>query len=141
MVTGSLSRESCRQAFSNGITAEQIIYYLTTHAHPQMQKNVVKIQIMIQIIASLIFKNPVLPPTVVDQIKLWELEKNRLKATEGYLFRDFSSAIAYERARQNSSEQGLTMYENSQARMFFVIKEGKQIVADFIRRNQDDDRA
>jgi transcription initiation factor TFIIH subunit 4 len=28
-------------------------------------------------------QNPLLPVTVQDQIRLWELEKNRLKSSEG----------------------------------------------------------
>ena len=78
-----------------------------------------------------------LPPTVVDQIKLWELEKNRLMATEGFLFRNFSSPQEFESSRKNASDQGLTVYENIGSQMFFVIKEGKQIVADYIRSLRD----
>jgi transcription initiation factor TFIIH subunit 4 len=40
LVVGMLTRESVRKALSNGISADQIISYLTTHAHPQMRKNV-----------------------------------------------------------------------------------------------------
>ncbi|THH04433.1 hypothetical protein EW145_g5527 [Phellinidium pouzarii] len=39
LVVGSVTRESVKKALSNGITADQIIKYLTTHAHPQMRKN------------------------------------------------------------------------------------------------------
>jgi transcription initiation factor TFIIH subunit 4 len=59
MVVGILSRESVRDAFSKGISADQIITYLTHHAHPEMNSS------------------PVIPSTVVDQIKLWEMERNR----------------------------------------------------------------
>jgi transcription initiation factor TFIIH subunit 4 len=41
MVMGVLSRESVKEAFSNGITSEQIISFLTTHAHPEMRKQVI----------------------------------------------------------------------------------------------------
>jgi transcription initiation factor TFIIH subunit 4 len=59
LVVGSITRESVKKALDNGISAEQvrlswllfiissiptnfgqIISYLTTHAHPQMHKNV-----------------------------------------------------------------------------------------------------
>ncbi|KAG1845318.1 transcription factor Tfb2-domain-containing protein [Suillus subalutaceus] len=40
LVVGMLTRESVRKALGNGISADQIISYLTTHAHPQMRKNV-----------------------------------------------------------------------------------------------------
>ena len=40
MVTGVITRESVRQAFAHGITAEQIIYFIRSNAHPQMRKQV-----------------------------------------------------------------------------------------------------
>jgi transcription initiation factor TFIIH subunit 4 len=40
MVLGVLSRDSVREAFSNGITADQIIAFLVAHAHPQMKLTV-----------------------------------------------------------------------------------------------------
>ena len=37
MVCGQITRESIRNALYNGITADQIIKFLETHAHPQMR--------------------------------------------------------------------------------------------------------
>ncbi|KAL2048683.1 hypothetical protein N7G274_000595 [Stereocaulon virgatum] len=79
MVAGKITRESIRRAISMGITSDQIISYLTTHAHPQMAK-----------------KQPVLPATVVDQIRLWQLEGDRMKATPGFLFKEFNTQADYE---------------------------------------------
>lgn len=66
LVVGAITRESITTALANGITANQIILYLQTHAHHQMRK-----------------VKPLLPPTVVDQIRLWELEKNCVRDQEG----------------------------------------------------------
>lgn len=35
-----------------------------------------------------------LPPTVVDQIKLWEMERNRLIYQEGVLYSQFLSQVS-----------------------------------------------
>lgn len=78
LVVGVITRDSVRQALRGGINADQIISYLTQHAHPQMLKTE--------------NKHP-LPPTVVDQIKLWELERNRLTYTEGVLYSQFLSQV------------------------------------------------
>lgn len=78
LVVGVLTRDSIRQALRGGITAEQIIGYLRQHAHSQMLQTE--------------GKHP-LPPTVVDQIKLWELERNRLTYTEGVLYSQFLSQV------------------------------------------------
>lgn len=48
-----ITRESCRQAFRGGITANQIIRFLSQHAHSQ----------------SKVAGGPALPPTVSDQIR------------------------------------------------------------------------
>jgi transcription initiation factor TFIIH subunit 4 len=39
-VVGMITRESVKQALANGIQAEQIVSYLTVHAHPQMRRQV-----------------------------------------------------------------------------------------------------
>jgi len=70
-----------RAAFQYDITAEQIITFLEAHAHPYMQRNI-----------------PVLPLTVVDQIRLWEIEKNRFSATPGLLYKEFAKQEDVDRA-------------------------------------------
>ncbi|BFZ54281.1 RNA polymerase II transcription factor B 52 kDa subunit [Savitreella phatthalungensis] len=122
MVCGVLSRESIRRALATGITADQIVLYLSTHAHPQMRR------------AS---KGPLLPPTVVDQIRLWELEKDRLKATNGYLFRDFRQANEYEEAVRYARDVGVLVYENAAKKCFFTSDAGQAPVAAYVRRQTE----
>lgn len=105
MVTGRVTRQSIRVAIEHGITSDQIISYLSTHAHPQMRK-----------------KAPVLPPTVVDQIRLWQIENERMQATPGYLFKEFATQGDYENARTYAEEIGVLVWFNAQKRSFFVTK-------------------
>lgn len=107
MVAGKITRESIRCAVSMGITSEQIISFLTTHAHPQMKKT-----------------NPtlVLPPTVVDQIRLWQIEGERMKATTGFLFKEFLNATEFEVACRYAEEIGVLVWKNEARRMFFVTR-------------------
>ncbi|KAJ2512216.1 RNA polymerase II transcription factor B 52 kDa subunit, partial [Coemansia sp. RSA 1939] len=79
-VTGALTRESIRGAISHGITADQIITFLTTNAHPQMHG-----------------KMPVLPTTVTDQVRLWERERNRLHPVHAHFYKDFNHKQEFER--------------------------------------------
>ncbi|KAL9122844.1 MAG: hypothetical protein Q9187_000601 [Circinaria calcarea] len=111
MVAGKITRESIRRAVGMGITSEQIISFLSTHAHPQMRKN-----------------NPVLPPTVVDQIRLWQIEGERMKATVGFLFKDFVSAAEFEGPCKYAEEIGVLVWKNEARRMFFVTRH-EQIAA------------
>ncbi|KAI9566833.1 transcription factor Tfb2-domain-containing protein [Boletus coccyginus] len=117
LVVGMLTRESVRRALSNGISAEQIISYLTTHAHPQMRKN-----------------NPLLPVTVQDQIRLWELERNRLKSAEGFLYKDFASQADYEYVLSYAKQIGVVLWENAAKRAFFGTLEGHANIRAFIER-------
>ncbi|KAI9715177.1 MAG: hypothetical protein M1812_006156 [Candelaria pacifica] len=121
MVSGRISRESIRRAISTGITSDQIITYLTTHAHPQMRKN-----------------TPILPPTVVDQIRLWQIEGERMKSTVGLLFKDFASLEEYMAPCLYAEEIGVLVWKNESKRMFFVTRHEQ--VASFLKRNSKEAR-
>ncbi|OGE48668.1 hypothetical protein PENARI_c026G00776 [Penicillium arizonense] len=127
LVTGKITRQSVRRAIEMGITADQIISYLLSHAHPQLRKhnaghgtsNVKGVQ------AS------VLPPTVTDQIRLWQLERDRLRATAGFLFKDFTSLAEYSAPCQYAAEIGVLVWKSEKKRMFFVTRHEQ--VAAFLR--------
>ncbi|CAN8098379.1 unnamed protein product [Discula destructiva] len=108
MVTGRLSRKSICQAIKHGITADQIIAYLATHAHEQMHR------------LAATNNKPVLPPTVVDQIRLWELENERMKTTTGFLFKDFTDRVEYDRVCTYADEIGVLKWRSDMKQMFFA---------------------
>jgi len=105
MVSGRITRDSIRRAIEHGITSDQIISYLQTHAHPQLRK-----------------KTPILPPTVVDQIRLWQIENERMKATVGFLFKDFASQAEYDSVARYADEIGVLIWKSDAKRSFFVTK-------------------
>ncbi|KAH9818986.1 transcription factor Tfb2-domain-containing protein [Melampsora americana] len=117
LVVGSITRESIKSAFNNGIKANQIISYLEFHAHSQMK-----------------LIKPVLPNTVVDQIRLWELEKNRVRDQEGYLYEDFKSVSDYEIVINYSKQIDIILWENVELRKFFVSVNGHTALREFIKR-------
>ncbi|KAK9478179.1 transcription factor Tfb2-domain-containing protein [Lipomyces japonicus] len=123
MVAGQISRESVRKALANGITSDQIITYLTVHAHPQMRKI-----------------TPLLPSTVVDQIRLWQLEMERMKTVSGYLFRDFRDSYEYNITANYARDLGVMVWEKKNKGMFFVTEEGKQQVVDYVNRKTSQGR-
>lgn len=110
MVAGRVSRTSIRQAINFGITADQIISYLAAHAHEQMHRT-----------ASLSNK-PILPPTVVDQIRLWQLENERMKTTGGFLFRDFEDHKEFLDTARFAEEIGVLVWRSDKSGMFFANK-------------------
>ncbi|KDR78688.1 hypothetical protein GALMADRAFT_244190 [Galerina marginata CBS 339.88] len=117
LVVGSITRDSVKKALMNGISADQIISYLVTHAHPQMRKN-----------------SPLLPVTVQDQIRLWELERNRLKSHEGYLYTAFASQADYEFVLNYAKELEVVLWESPAKRCFFGSLEGHANIKGFIER-------
>lgn len=157
MVCGQITRESIRGALMNGITADQIILFLETHAHPQMKLLAKeKLDKKIEFDAShnintaggapqskalsqdgkvAQHKLEVLPPTVVDQIKLWQLELDRIQTFEGYLFKDFATQLEYEILSNYASEVGVSLWSDKIKRRFFVTKDGITQVADYANRN------
>lgn len=110
MVAGRVSRASIRQAINFGITAEQIIAYMAAHAHEQMHRT------------AALTNKPVLPPTVVDQIRLWQLENERMKTTSGFLFRDFDDHKEYIETARFAEEIGVLVWRSDKSGMFFANK-------------------
>ncbi|TVY68998.1 General transcription and DNA repair factor IIH subunit tfb2 [Lachnellula suecica] len=111
MVAGRITRESIYRAISHGITSDQVISYLSTHAHPQLLKS-----------SAAHGGGPVLPPTVVDQIRLWQIENERMKATSGFLFKEFESQKEYDACVKYADAIGVLVWKSDPKRMFFVSR-------------------
>lgn len=110
MVAGRLTRNSIRQAINFGITADQIISYMAAHAHEQMHRTAATTN------------KPILPPTVVDQIRLWQLENERMKTTSGFLFRDFDDHKEFVDTARFAEEIGVLVWKSDKSGMFFANK-------------------
>jgi len=120
LVAGKLTAGAIQRAIAHGITSDQIIAYLTTHAHPQLRKT-----------PAALAGGPILPPTVVDQIRLWQLEQERMKTTAGFLFKDFESAKEYESCVRYAEEIGVYKWKSDAKRIFFVTRHEQ--LRDFIK--------
>ncbi|XP_004926208.1 general transcription factor IIH subunit 4 [Bombyx mandarina] len=124
VVVGVVSRESVRQALRGGITAEQIIHYLEQHAHPQMLKSE----------TGGIRSASMLPPTVVDQIRLWESERNRCVYTEGVVYNQFLSQADFVVLRDHARAAGVLSWQHERARTMVVTRAGHDDVKKFWKR-------
>lgn len=142
LVTGVVSRESIRSALVNGISAEQILNYLETHAHPGMIKlgqdeytKKHEFQSSIGNTAAIDrLKMDILPPTVVDQIKLWQLELDRVHPTKGLLYRDFQNDMEFEKLLKFGEDNGIIVWKDMEKKKFFVTTEGSQQIFDYANR-------
>lgn len=121
LVTGKMNKSSVQRAVRAGITAEQIISYLTAHAHPQMRRRAQAEQAQLQArSADQARVVPILPATILDQIHLWQLERDRMTTTPGFLLKEFSNNADYEAPSRYADEIGVLVWKNDKKRMFFV---------------------
>ena len=119
LVSGKLTKESITRAVKLGISADQIISYLTSHAHPQMQKNAYFI-----------------PPTVSDQISLWQQEGERVTTTNGFLMKDFSGENEYRDLVGYADSLGVLVWRNDAKRVFFINRI-EQVQQYLVKRNNN----
>ncbi|XP_047997059.1 general transcription factor IIH subunit 4 [Leguminivora glycinivorella] len=124
LVVGVLTRDSIRQALRGGITAAQIIKYLEQHAHPQMLKAD----------SGGIRCESVLPPTVVDQIKLWESERNRATYTEGVVYNQFLSQADFAALRDYARGAKVLIWQSERTRTVVVTRAGHDDVRRYWKR-------
>ncbi|KAK2567068.1 General transcription factor IIH subunit 4 [Acropora cervicornis] len=79
---------------------------------------------------------PVIPPTISDQIRLWELERSRMKFTEGVLYNQFLSQADFEILRKYAEDLGVLMWANSSKRVIVVSRSGHDDVKRFWKRQK-----
>jgi len=147
LVTGKLTKSSVQRAINIGITAEQITSYLTTHAHPQMRRFAAAEQARVDVRKALRTSGPdgnaeegedtemrvtVVPHVILDQIKLWQLERDRIITHTGYLLKDFVSHAEYIGPCKYADEIGVLVWKDDKRHVFFVSRiEGvKQYISD-----------
>ncbi|XP_031950185.1 general transcription factor IIH subunit 4, partial [Corvus moneduloides] len=119
LVVAQVTRDSVQAAIANGITADQIIHFLRTRAHPVMAT-----------------QTPVLPPTITDQIRLWELERDRLRFSDGVLYNQFLSQVDFEVLRDHARSLGVLVFENPGRRLMVVTPGGHPDVKRFWKRQK-----
>jgi transcription initiation factor TFIIH subunit 4 len=73
MAFGTITSSKAKKAFSMGITAGQVVDFLTSHAHAQVRERL-----------------NVIPQNVHDQLVLWEAELDRLNAEDVVILGNFS---------------------------------------------------
>lgn len=114
MVYCVITQSSMMNAFSKGITSDQIVLYLERNAHSLMRS-----------------RFPVIPSTVIDQIKLWERDRNRIDSKKGYLYHHFLNKSDFDKVVAYSKEIGSLLYHNSAKRTLVVSVEGHSRVKAF----------
>jgi len=117
LCVGIVSRDSCRQAFRGGITANQIIRFLNMH---MMSTNKMSAKV---------------PPTITDQIRLWEQERDRFLFTEGVLYNQFLSQADYDTVKNYAAGRDVVVWCSDVKRTLVVTKDGHDDVKRYWRQH------
>lgn len=112
LVLGNLTRDSVRQALRSGITANQIINFLNMHSHSESMK-----------------QGSPIPATVKDQIKLWEIERDRFLFTDGILYSQFLSLSDFELLR-NYASVSVSLYSNFSNIIYHLLQDAGYLIWD-----------
>ncbi|XP_065419950.1 general transcription factor IIH subunit 4-like [Chrysemys picta bellii] len=81
-------------------------------------------------------ETPVLPQTITDQIRLWELEHDRLRFSNGVLYNQFLSQMDFELLRNHTQDLGVLVFENPAKRLMVVTPAGHSDVKRFWKRQK-----
>ncbi|OII71776.1 transcription factor TFIIH [Cryptosporidium ubiquitum] len=80
IICGILSRKGLLSAYSMGVSAEQILRFFSSNAHPMILR-----RFMLE-------GTSIVPMNVETQLKLWEKDRNRLKISHSSTFSDWGTS-------------------------------------------------
>lgn len=123
LYVGMLTREGVLRALESGISADQIVLYLRTHAHPQTKKT----------------PGPAVPPTVCDQIRLWARERTRVREAAAVLYCDFPTdqvmgTQMFDKVAGAAADRGVLLWEDGEGKRLAVAAEGHDHMREVFRR-------
>jgi transcription initiation factor TFIIH subunit 4 len=131
MVHGQLTAESIGKALNCGITADQIIDYLQLNAHASLYKSAAQLKDGTGS-DSVPFNG--VPFTVVDQIRLWELDRKRLRTRPGFMYQQFLSEADYNAALNEAKTLGAVLYAKPGNRVLVVTEESHAHMREFLKK-------
>ncbi|KAF7683094.1 General transcription and DNA repair factor IIH subunit TFB2 [Astathelohania contejeani] len=112
LLVGQISEHSVFAAFERGITSQQINHYLKSHT-----------------------KGKILPPTVADQITIWESKRNRITETEGYLYSNFSNYSDFLKVYEFCKSNEYLVGVDEEKRNLIVGLADHNKVKEFVKKN------
>ncbi|WRT68056.1 uncharacterized protein IL334_005031 [Kwoniella shivajii] len=120
LIVGKLDRRNVKSAMEKGISASQIISYLSSHAHPQMYNS----------------PPPLLHPTIVDQLHLWDRERNRLKLEDTVMFEFFSKEL-FEDTEAEANANAALQLALPKEKFLFIEPQTKSAITEFVKERQN----
>eukprot|EP00744_Colponema_vietnamica_P021476 GILI01030698.1.p1 GENE.GILI01030698.1~~GILI01030698.1.p1 ORF type:complete len:445 (-),score=89.02 GILI01030698.1:57-1391(-) len=115
-VVGTITRESVQKALVLGITAKQIANFLVKHCHPLVLKQ----------------EAPV-PENILDQLFLWERERNRVTFENACLYHEFPSQEVFDRTIHKAKELNVLLWSRADRRQLAVSAVGNDEIRKFVK--------
>ncbi|CAE6406487.1 unnamed protein product [Rhizoctonia solani] len=154
LVVGHITRESVKRALAKGISAEQIISYLETHAHPQMRRQVSTLVLcpLVPFVYRIFgFTEPAPSSNCTRsnsslgngtkpgtrsrrQVTVSPIPLIFSPVRKGYLYTEFGSQADYELVLRYAKEMNLVLYESARDRQFFAKADGHAAIRQYIER-------
>lgn len=125
LVYGQIDMETVQGAMAHGITADQIIQYLQINVHPCMISGNSNLS------GEIPFNG--IPFTIVDQIRLWEMDRNRISHRDGYLYQQFLSEREFDAALGEAKAINALLYAKPSNRLLIVSSDGHEHMKQFIK--------
>lgn len=100
LLSGILTHESVKKVFKLGITADQVLSFLSLNAHPEVDGNI--------------------PRNVSDQVLLWEKENHRIMCIDGTIYQGFPTFLDFEKNEKNAKRKGAIVYSNNEKEILIV---------------------
>lgn len=113
-----ITRDSIKGAFKLGIQAKQILRFLRIHAHPRLRMG----------------DQPLIPSNVVDQIILWDRERNRVSFQEVFSLQlDSENQAEYNAVKKWAIEHECFAWGSETKKKIMVKYESADAVMGFVR--------
>lgn len=116
---GIFTRESIQGAFEKGLTSDQILRYFKSICHSQMLQRAIQSGWPSSV-----------PPTIEDQLRLWERERHRLVSTPGVMYTNIMEGRAYEELRSQAEKMQVLLLDVPSKRILVVSSQGHALLKD-----------
>lgn len=133
LIYAILSGDKVKESIAKGITADQILDYLDNHIKFKNEKTDDSTVISG---AESTRNSSTIPPTVRDQIKLWELEKFRLKWQDVVCYSDFNTASQFQSAITYAESIDALILVNQQKKLLIVQSQCHEQMKMFFKTNK-----
>ncbi|KAJ5071092.1 tfiih polypeptide 4 [Anaeramoeba ignava] len=115
LASGVLTKRSIRSVLIKGLTGELLLKYIEHNTHPEM-----------------LCKFPVIPPTVTEQILLWEKERNRLSFKPCRKYFEFPSHDEYFVVKKFAEDSNFLIWSSDHDKIIITLESAHKQIEKFI---------